>query len=58
MQREDVSGAQLHAIVGNFIAWLGYADIEEAQRPASRVQKGTAIFCRNAALDDVAINRA
>ncbi|EAZ4732769.1 virulence effector SrfC [Salmonella enterica subsp. arizonae] len=44
MQREDVSGAQLHAIVGNFIAWLGYADIEEAQRPASRVQKGTAIF--------------
>lgn len=44
MQREEVSGAQLHAIIGNFIAWLGYANIEEAQRPASRVQKGAAIF--------------
>lgn len=22
MQREEVSGAQLHAIIGNFIAWL------------------------------------
>ncbi|EOB5334475.1 virulence factor SrfC family protein, partial [Salmonella enterica] len=36
--------AQLHAIIGNFIAWLGYANIEETQRPASRVQKGAAIF--------------
>lgn len=44
MQREEVSGAQLHAIIGNFIAWLGYTNIEEAQRPASRVQKGAAIF--------------
>lgn len=44
MQREEVSGAQLHAIIGNFIARLGYANIEEAQRPASRVQKGAAIF--------------
>ncbi|HAU6757384.1 TPA: virulence effector SrfC [Salmonella enterica subsp. enterica serovar Orientalis] len=44
MQREEVSGAQLHAIIGNFIAWLGYANIEDAQRPASRVQKGAAIF--------------
>lgn len=44
MQREDVSGAQLHALIGNFIAWLGYADIEEARRPASRIQKGAAIF--------------
>ncbi|EDB3694730.1 virulence effector SrfC [Salmonella enterica subsp. diarizonae] len=44
MQREEVSGAQLHAIIGNFIAWLGYTNIEEAQRPVSRVQKGAAIF--------------
>lgn len=44
MQHEGVSGAQLHAIIGNFIAWLGYADIEEVQRPASRVQKGASIF--------------
>ncbi|QUI98425.1 hypothetical protein KCP74_17920 [Salmonella enterica subsp. enterica] len=38
MQREEVSGAQL-VIIGNFIVRLGYANIEEAQRPASRVQK-------------------
>ncbi|ECG8591549.1 virulence effector SrfC [Salmonella enterica subsp. salamae] len=44
MQHEDVSGAQLHAKIGNFIAWLGYTDIEESQRPASRIQKDAAIF--------------
>ncbi len=58
MQREEVSSAQLHAIIGNFIARLGYANIEEAQRPASRVQKGAAIFRRNAAFDNVASNKS
>ncbi|VDZ60206.1 virulence effector protein [Citrobacter freundii] len=27
-----------------FITWLGFADVAEEQRPASRIQKGTAIF--------------
>lgn len=44
LQREEVCGAQLHACIANFIAWLGYADVAEAQRPASRIAKGTAIF--------------
>lgn len=44
LQREEVCGAQLHACIANFIAWLGYADVAEADRPASRIVKGTAIF--------------
>lgn len=44
MQREEVCGAQLHAGIGNFIAWLGYEEIAEAARPASRIHKGAAIF--------------
>ncbi|MBA3223985.1 virulence-associated effector SrfC [Salmonella bongori] len=44
MQCENVSGAQLHALIGNFIAWLGYASVKEVHRPSSRIQKGTAIF--------------
>ncbi|WP_436859414.1 virulence factor SrfC family protein [Citrobacter tructae] len=45
MQREEVCGAQLHACIANFIAWLGYADVAEAARPASRIMKGAPIFC-------------
>lgn len=44
MQRENVCGAQLHADIGDFITWLGYANVAEEKRPASRIQKGTAIF--------------
>ncbi|EPJ7087838.1 virulence factor SrfC family protein [Citrobacter amalonaticus] len=44
LQREEVCGAQLHACIANFIAWLGYADVAETERPASRIAKGTAIF--------------
>ncbi|MBJ3559881.1 virulence effector SrfC [Salmonella enterica subsp. enterica serovar Derby] len=44
MQRENVCGAQLHADIGDFITWLGYANVAENQRPASRVLKGAAIF--------------
>lgn len=42
--REEACGAQLHACIANFIAWLGYADVAESERPASRIVKGTAIF--------------
>jgi len=44
MQRDTACAAQLHAETGNFVAWLGYAAIKDADRPASRVQKGTPIF--------------
>ena len=44
VQRENVCGAQLHADIGDFITWLGYANVAEEKRPASRIQKGTAIF--------------
>ncbi|WP_370971920.1 virulence factor SrfC family protein [Enterobacter wuhouensis] len=38
------SAAQLHAVMGNFIGWLGYDQTPVAQRPASRIHKGQAIF--------------
>lgn len=44
MQHDNACAAQLYAAIGNFIAWLGYADVPEAQRPASRVQKGSTVF--------------
>ena len=44
MQRENVCAAQLHADIGDFITWLGFARVAEEQRPASRIQKGAAIF--------------
>ncbi|MET5961935.1 virulence factor SrfC family protein [Citrobacter amalonaticus] len=44
LQREEVCGAQLHACIANFIAWIGYAEVAETERPASRIAKGTAIF--------------
>lgn len=54
MQRDTASAAQLHAAIGNFIAWLGYASVSEDERPASRVQKGSAIF----ATETVGVNEA
>lgn len=54
MQRDTASAAQLHAAIGNFIAWLGYASVPEAERPASRVHKGSAIF----ATESVGVNEA
>ncbi|MGY5957028.1 virulence factor SrfC family protein [Kosakonia sp. BK9b] len=48
MQRDTACAAQLYAAIGNFVAWLGYADIPEDQRPASRVQKGSTIFATGA----------
>ncbi|MEO3738837.1 virulence factor SrfC family protein [Kosakonia sp. WA-90] len=44
MQRDTACAAQLYAAIGNFVAWLGYADVPEDKRPASRVQKGSTIF--------------
>ena len=48
MQRDNACAAQLHAAIGNLIAWLGYADVAVDQRPASRIQKGSAIFSTDA----------
>lgn len=44
MQSDTASAAQLSAAIGDFIAWLGYASVAEDERPASRVNKGSAIF--------------
>ena len=41
---QQAGAAQLRAIIGNFINWLGYAEQPVAQRPASRIAKGSAIF--------------
>ena len=38
------SAAQLHAVIGNFVGWLGYDQTPSAERPASRIRKGQAIF--------------
>ncbi|WP_256937098.1 virulence factor SrfC family protein, partial [Enterobacter chuandaensis] len=38
------SAAQLHAVLGNFVGWLGYDQTPSAERPASRIRKGQAIF--------------
>jgi Uncharacterized protein conserved in bacteria, putative virulence factor len=46
--QQHAGAAQLRAIIGNFIAWLGYADLPETERPASRVAKGCAIFSQPA----------
>ncbi|UXY13248.1 virulence factor SrfC family protein [Kosakonia sp. ML.JS2a] len=48
MQRDTACAAQLYAAIGNFVAWLGYADVPEDKRPASRVQKGSTIFASSA----------
>lgn len=44
VQQDENCGAQLHANIANFVAWLGYADVEESERPASRMAKGETIF--------------
>lgn len=44
VEADKSSAAQLHAAIGNFIGWLGYAQTPESSRPASRVRKGQAIF--------------
>lgn len=44
VETDKSSGAQLHAAIGNFIGWLGYELTPVAERPASRIRKGQAIF--------------
>lgn len=44
VETDKGSAARLHAALGNFIGWLGYADMPVAARPASRIRKGQAIF--------------
>jgi len=38
------SAAQLHAALGNFIGWVGYAQTPASDRPASRIRKGQPVF--------------
>jgi len=44
VETDKSSAAQLHAVMGNFIGWLGYDQTPAVQRPASRIRKGQAIF--------------
>ncbi|MEX3019641.1 virulence factor SrfC family protein [Kluyvera sp. STS39-E] len=41
---QQAGAAQLRATLGDFINWLGYAELPVDQRPASRVAKDSAIF--------------
>ncbi len=38
------SAAQLHAALGNFVGWVGYAQTPASDRPASRIRKGQPVF--------------
>ncbi|HCH38861.1 MAG TPA: virulence effector SrfC, partial [Enterobacter sp.] len=38
------SAAQLHAALGNFVGWVGYAQTPASARPASRIRKGQPVF--------------
>jgi hypothetical protein len=42
--QHQANPAQLRAMIGNFISWLGYAGVSTTERPASRVAVGLAIF--------------
>ncbi|CAH6660721.1 virulence factor SrfC family protein [Pseudocitrobacter vendiensis] len=42
--QHQANPAQLRAMIGNFISWLGYAGNNTAERPASRAAVGLAIF--------------
>lgn len=44
VETDKSSAAQLHAVLGNFVGWLGYERTPVAERPASRVRKGQPIF--------------
>ncbi|HBH7064682.1 TPA: virulence effector SrfC [Enterobacter cloacae] len=44
VEADKSSAAQLHAVMGNFIGWLGYDQTPAATRPASRIRKGQPIF--------------
>lgn len=44
VETDKSSAAQLHAVIGNFVGWLGYDQTPVAERPASRIRKGLAIF--------------
>ena len=44
VEADKSSAAQLHAVMGNFVGWLGYDQTPSAERPASRIRKGQAIF--------------
>ncbi|HAT1570746.1 TPA: virulence effector SrfC [Kluyvera cryocrescens] len=46
---QQAGAAQLRATLGDFINWLGYAELPVDRRPASRVVKDSAIFAHSAA---------
>lgn len=46
---QQAGAAQLRATLGDFINWLGYAELPTDQRPASRVVKDSAIFAQSVA---------
>lgn len=48
---EGLSGAQLRAELGNFVSWLGFERVPQAQRPASRVNPNERLFASSAAHD-------
>lgn len=49
--------AQLRAMISNFIDWLGYADMPESARPASRVDRQRAIFATPATPAHIRLTR-
>ncbi|EOI3465900.1 virulence factor SrfC family protein [Cronobacter dublinensis] len=48
---EGLSGAQLRAELGNFVSWLGFERVPQAQRPASRVNPNERLFASSVAHD-------
>lgn len=57
MQNDRARAAQLQAVVGNFITWLGYADVPLAQRPASRIAKDSVVFAPTEAIAMTRVDR-
>lgn len=48
---EGLSGAQLRAELGNFVSWLGFERVPQAERPASRVNPNERLFASAVAQD-------
>jgi hypothetical protein len=46
----DQQATQVLALLGDFVAWLGFQHQDEADRPASRIHPGRAIFAKPPAL--------
>ncbi|NDL63165.1 virulence factor [Enterobacteriales bacterium SAP-6] len=44
--KADRQAARVLAVLGDFVAWLGFTQVSEAQRPDSRINPGHKIFAR------------